>query len=283
MKKLMIAAAAAAMIGSVFAEEDPEPTTLTEIYKATIKVTTTKGKKVSGNTPYKLQLGWNNSKEAPKMWYHDVAAIAFTNEYKANFKLQKIDGNMVPVLTPAAKKDTAFLQAFKALNLEATYCFKSKNRWCLDVSWKEPWSGCYRAKTTRTFSGYIEDFCGYCTTAQFLDPSMKTLECWGTGLDQGVLFKIEKNDGLYSKDEDVEMDNLVCDAFAGMGSATSISGSFVGTMDAPLCESCCSLPGYAAAIPFCTEIDEDATVAYGTISVKFDKNVTAKWADNQDL
>ena len=169
MKKLMIAAAAAAMVGGVYADLTDLGTAGTA-YNATITLKTTVGKAKMATIQY--YLGANAAGTA--MWYQDAAiANTITTDLANNtagfvhkFALKKISGKDVPCLTAAGKNDAATLRLVKALattdktgkNADgATYGYKSAGKWCDTFSEKDEF--CYRTAGTVKTSGILLDDC----------------------------------------------------------------------------------------------------------------------------
>ena len=169
MKKLMIAAAAAAMVGGAYAG-------LTDLgaagtaYNATITLKTTVGKAKMATVQY--YLGMNNAKTA--MWYEDATIAPVIAADLANaaagfvhkFAQKKISGKNVPCLTAAGKKDAATLALVKALATtdktgnnadNATYGRKSAGKWCDTFSERDEY--CYRTAGTVKTSGILIDDC----------------------------------------------------------------------------------------------------------------------------
>lgn len=178
MKKLMIAVAAAAMVGGAFANLSDEVLSGTA-YNTTISLKTTVGKAKIATTTY--YLGKNIDSTA--MWYEDttvnfgddgspvyiadvIAADRDNNTqgYVKKFTMKKIAGKSVPCLTTAGKKDETILAMLKQLATtdktgknadRATYGFKSANKWC--DSFSEKGEYCYRTAGTVKVSGILVD------------------------------------------------------------------------------------------------------------------------------
>lgn len=170
MKKLMIAAAAAAMVGGAYADLTDLGTAGTA-YNATFTLKTTVGKAKMATVQY--YLGMNAMGTA--MWYQDASIAPTIAADLANttagfvhkFAQKKISGKNVPCLTAAGKKDAATLALVKALattdktgkNADgATYGWKSAGKWCDTFSEKDEY--CYRtAGTVKTSGIFIDDCC----------------------------------------------------------------------------------------------------------------------------
>ena len=169
MKKLMIAAAAAAMVGGAYANLSDLGIAGTA-YNATITLKTTVGKAKMATIQYYLGMDATGT----AIWYQDrtiapVIAADLANKtagFVHKFDLKKISGKDVPCLTAAGKKDAATLALVKPLattdktgkNADgATYGWKSAGKWCDTFSEKGEY--CYRTAGTVKTSGILVDNC----------------------------------------------------------------------------------------------------------------------------
>ena len=308
MKKLMIAAAAAALVGGAFAADTA--------YTFTASVKTTVGK--AGKVTLTYNLGKNL--EGTKFWYDDEGdidddgAAPVTNrasiatlkaEKPAYFGTKTVSGQSITCLTAAAKKDYAWLKENIA-PLADIYFVKSVNKWC--ETFKVVETGCYRVAGTKKFSTVVAgDFC--CSELSAVDPlgTVATIDLSSSGLSQrfgGLTYATAKKAEIFG---DVDLDDGVrtfSGVLAGQGSVgkvlvfnndddpdtffetedlgiTSISGYLVGAVNAPDCENCCALD--VEAIAFTCEDDTPntdlTTAGYGTFSLKYNAKATKALAN----
>lgn len=277
MKKLMIAAAAAAMIGGVEAVNLTDWSAAGTAYNATINLKTTVGKTKNATTTYYL----GKDRAGTAMWYEDASITNViaqdlantTNGFEHKFTTKKIAGKPVPVLTSAGKKDDKTLALVIPLattdksgkNSDGKpYGLQSAGKWCDSFSVKDEY--CYRTAGTVKVSGIVVDDCcasGFVDFAHVFGdytlPKSKKVEIYAA--DASSL-------NIYDPKEDTPTsvavkDNLKYDrvinalAIAGQGSygtvkanngtgdltevrgIVSVSGNAVGTCDSVLCTSCC--------------------------------------------
>lgn len=293
MKKLMIAVAAAALVGGAFAEAETA-------YTVNLSLKTTVGKSGKQTTTYNL--GKAND---GKLWYKDDTVVALTNKadvLETYFTTKKISGNSILCLSAAAKKDTEWLKdTLKIATLAAKYDEKSANKWCETVKVTE--EGCYRVAGTEKIKGIFKGnlCCG--TLEEVLedgdpdDPvtiesslaqrfggltyaAAKKVEIFGTatvGVDDP--FGYIAGQGSIGKVLSYDEDN---DAFKTEDGISSVSGYFVGELDAPACEFCCD--DDILAVAFVCGVEDDGkkeltTAAYGTFSIKYNAKATKALAD----
>ncbi len=307
MKKLMIAAAAAAMIGGAYAAE--------YVYDVSASLKTTVGAQGKGAT-----LKYNLGKSATDyFWYEDSIFTDSTNLTwdvdgnttvfpgvlaKENGKSQKM------IFTDAFYKIDAKIQAEVLAYLGTTsskddysalYGLKSAKKWCATVKVVIPGT-CYRKAGSYKFSGYgVTDDC--CENADGTDFGLeiyvgnsKVGPVYKLGEMETVLFNLFGSD-VAEKATKIEYAATYGDvssygdedifAVAGQGSwgkigtdsykdavygVSSISGNIVGALEAPTCENCCEDDTDAVAF-FCDGGDatDEPTAAYGTFTIKFNK------------
>lgn len=287
MKKLMIAAAAAALVGGAFAEEKTA-------YTFTASVKTTVGK--AGKTTTYYYLGVND--DGDKFWYQDNAIAGTEGASYADgqmflmpryFAEKTINGRTIPCLSAEGKADIEWLKTY-IIPLQATYGNKSAKKWCESGKFVE--EGCYRVAGTKKFTAIVKgDVCcealkdeddaevlAFTLTQRFGSLSYQTakkVEIYGTAMDtftlagQGSVGKVL----VYDDGEDEF-------ATEDLG-ITSISGYLVGKLAAPDCVNCCSLPDAAVAFTCDDPTPNDTleTAAYGTFSLKYNAKATKALAD----
>lgn len=273
MKKLMIAAAAAAMVGGAYAD-----TAYT--FSASLKTTVGKSGKVTST--------YNLGEDAQGVfWYDDAAVTSLTNTTPSYFTTKRVGGRTILALSNLAKKDNAWLVA-NIVPLAETYDNKSAGKWC--ETFKVTAEGCYRVTGTKKIKAIVSgpDFC--CT---------ENLETIPEG---GDILEIEPElaqrfGGLtYEKARKAEFVGIIGGSdfelyVAGQGSIgkvldssdlslndgiTSISGSAVGILAAPECEYCCS-PDQPAIAFVCGDDRGNVdlpTAAFGTFSLKYNAKAT---------
>ena len=286
MKKLMIVAAVAAMVGGAFAD-----TAYT--FSATLK--TTKGK--SGKVTSTYNLGMNPADG--KFWYEDTAAAALIADEEANtqlaakdryFTTKKVGGRTVPALTAKAKKDADWLSRNIA-PLAATYNEKSAGKWCDTFKLTE--EGCYRmAGTEKVKDILVGDICCAALVGQDADLGLSidaTASLDGVQRFGGLTYAAAKKAEIFAEVTGTDVTTMY---LAGQGSigkvldtsnpdttvegVTSLSGNIVGVITAPECEFCCSANLPAVAFVCGTVAGDNAldTAAYGTFSIKYNAKAT---------
>lgn len=284
MKKLMIVAAAAAMVGGAFAD-----TAYT--FNATLK--TTVGKSGKSTATYNL-----GKDDADNFWYDDVVVTALrTNPaYSAYFTTKRVGGTPVPALSSKAKKDNEWLLT-NLVALAATYDNKSANKWC--DSFKVTDEGCYRVSGTKKIKEiFTGDICCEALVGEDGLTVDATVSLDGVQRFGGLTYASAKKVEIFAE---LAADDLEEPFYlAGQGSVgkvldsadlttavegvTSISGNIVGVLEAPECESCCA-PGQASGAFVCTGDDDGTfdtelmTAAYGTFSIKYNAKETKELAD----
>ena len=274
MKKLMIAAAAAAMIGGAFAEG----------YDFTASVKTTKGKYGSQKTTYTVNLGVDDT----GTYWWDALGYATEKEAKADVKKMTND------------EKAAF--AWNDLNFDGVNTdyyvqeyYRGKLVWCYTFKFSETDENCYRVPGSAKLKGVVE-MDGCCGTWEF-----DTYEFGTTIIDDDTVFT---HDLLYringvslGKANKVEVSGTIgaasydaqtigTFAYAGQGDydvkndrIKSISGNIVGILENPDCESCCDYDTEAVVFECADDADTitsylnmpDGTAAFGTFSLKYNK------------
>ena len=284
MKKLMIAVAAAAMIGGAYAEG----------YDFTASVKTTKGKYGSQKTTYTVNVGlddngifwwdgegWLTEKDAKS------AVKAMSNDDKAEFAWLDLEFDGV---------------ATKYNNKEY---YKNKWVWCYTFKFYEVDEDCYRVPSSAKLKGIVS-MDGCCGIWEFVSYDFGTTILADDVAAEGVseithplLYRI--NGVSLGKANKVEVTGTFGDtsydgttigtfAYAGQGDfdvkadyIKSISGNLVGILENPDCESCCDYD--TEAVVFECYDDEDfltvlqdqpeGTAAFGTFSLKYNKKYTS--------
>ena len=311
MKKLMIAAAAAALVGGAFAADTA--------YTFTASVKTTVGK--AGKTTSTYNLGKSID---GKFWYEDAAvytaaveddpgtteadesadASGLIVDYPDYFATKTINGSTIPCLSAKAKADYNWL-ADNIVPLATTYAYKSANKWC--ETFKVVLTGCYRVAGTKKFSAIVKgDAC--CSSLTALDDEDTTVTVDFSGLTQrfgGLTYatakKVEVLGTIDADDSDREdgKGRTISGDLAGQGSVgkvlvvegedidtvdlgvTSISGYLVGELNAPVCVNCCdaNTPAVAFACGDLNPNDALETAGYGTFSLKYNAKATKALAE----
>ena len=303
MKKLMIAAAAAAMIGSVWAAAgDPV------VYQATYNLKTTVGKAAKNGETVNLgksaagEFWYENGTVANVYFSYDAVTRTVTNIIdKTNFTMKNVGGTMVPVLTAAGQKDATVVATLQAL--EATYNKKSLNKWCLTFKGNPV---CYRVAGSIKISGYfVDDECLSGFTPTVADAFgaatlAKSTKAEFFAEDTAAAGALALNAMTLSKKNDLAdpvdvLDNTKGErvitwlAIAGHGTYgkvyddtdathkregfTAFSGNAVGTADMPECLSCCAVDVPVVAWDCCAVAATD-TAVFGTFSYKYNDKGT---------
>ncbi len=273
MKKLMIAAALAAMVGGAYAD-----TAYT--FNASLKTTVGKSGKVT--TTYNL-----GEDVGGVFWYADSAVTNLMATMPTYFTTKRVGGRTIPALSNLAKRDNAWLVANIA-PLAATYNKKSAGKWCETLKVTD--EGCYRVAGTKKFKAVVQG-------ADFCCSELTTIADGGDALS--ITSELAQRFGglTYEKAKKAELVGNVTGEgieelyIAGQGSIgkvldsndmsqndgiTSISGNAVGILVAPECEYCCS--DNQAAVAFrCDDNPGDVnltTAAFGTFSLKYNAKAT---------
>ena len=273
MKKLMIAAVAAVVAGSMFAAP------YVYDFDATVKTTQGRAGVVTVN------LGMNAA--GTQFWYQDPAVAGFMDTTK------NINGVAVPTIKAETVNGNPAIQA-AILTIAATYNTRSAGRWC--ETYRIP--GCYRVAGTRRYTDQFrqDDCCaaGYAlndvdgngsviawqqTSAAIATPLFQR---FGSA-DPAAANKVE----LYGPVSifTVGAVQVFGGWLAGQGTMarrngvdyiSTISGNIVGTLPAPTCANCCTLPTPSvafdcanptgAALPF--------TAGFGTFRLRINNNLT---------
>ena len=281
MKKLMIAAAVAAMAGGAFAAE------YVYDFNATLKTTSSR----MGKVTLKVDLGTDST--GTNFWYNDSAITQYLDSVK------KVGGVVVPTISDAVVKADPDVQS-NLLNLAFTYNRKSAGLWCASFQWPE--ENCYRvAGSAKLKEVFFQDDCcddsvvyeNFAFTNDVTDSSIVYQEhatAIGTPLFQhfGSLLntkanKIEIYAPVVIKDEGAVE---VFDGWlAGQGTVAwnknndqlyvnTISGNIVGTLPAPDCEHCCSLPTKSYAFDCAGMGELPYTAGFGTFRLKINKKLS---------
>ena len=281
MKKLMIAVAAAAMIGGAYAEA---------FYDFTASVKTTKGKYGSQKTSYTVNVGLDDS---GTYWWD---ALGFDNEKEAK------------AFVRALSNDEKAAYAVNVLGFDGVDTdypnkeyFRGKWVWCYTFKFWNVNEDCYRVPGTAKLKGIVQ-MDGCCDTWEFISYDFGT-----TILDDDVdgVSEINKpllyrfNGVTVAKAGKVEVtgtfgdggagyvgDTIGTFAYAGQGDfergglvIKSISGNLVGVLENPDCESCCDYNDPAIVFE-CVDADDlitdeqvlpNGTAAFGTFSLKLNK------------
>jgi len=283
MKKLMIAAAAAAMIGGAYAE-------LAYDYTANLK--TTDGKK-SGKVNNSFDLGWDG---IDTFWYADaqVVQLILADQNGEYFKMKTVGGNQVPGLTDKAKKNAVWLlQTLDIARLAIQYPFKSDGKWCEQVKFQT--ERCYRATKSIKQKAvvYVDDCCTEDFVGEFTNKENADTDCVITfdlnhRFGGGELSKATKVEvfGFVNAPADAGtagsyslagQGNWKANLFGDVAGIKDISGNIVGVLDAPTCFYCCQNPdsAYAWECDADSDADLDAnlyTAAFGTWTLKFNRS-----------
>ena len=280
MKKLMIAAAVAAMGVVTFADT---------AYTFTASLKTTKGK--SGKETVTYNLGKCANGEQPEwadgeFWYNTPEFAEAYDAKPSYFSTKTIGKKVVPVLTSAAKKDLGFLfNTLKIADLALYFGEKSAGKYCDTV--KVTGSGCYRVAGTKKITDIVVgDLCCSSLAGDTVNVTATFSHLFG-GLTSAKATKAE----LYAEVGDDEtgfdgyaagqgkvgkiLDNDGTDIVTVYG-ISSISGNIVGQMNPTKCTYCCTPDEDAIAFE-CGALDGDYTLntaAYGTFSLKYNAKAT---------
>ena len=276
MKKLMIAAALAAMIGGAFADG----------YDFTASVKTTKGKYGSQKTTYTVNLGTD---EDGVYWWDD---LGFDNEKEAKAYVKSLSNE--------DKADLADDLNFDRITGENDYdtpeLYKGKLRWCYTFKFTEVDEDCYRVPGSAKLRGIvvIDACCGDWEFGPYNFGKTEFADEDGMFYHQ-LLYRIngvssEKANKVEAAGTigDVSFDGTVIGTFAYAGQGVydvknariaSISGNIVGVLENPDCESCCDYNTEAVVFECADGDDEitsyndtpDGTAAYGSFTLKYNK------------
>jgi hypothetical protein len=285
MKKLMIAAAAAAMIGGAYAE----------VYDFTASVKTTQGKYGSQKTSYTVYLGLDDTGTYwwdAEGWLNEKTAKAavkkMTNDEKADFAWNHLEFDGV-----STKYD----------NKEY---YKGKWVWCYSFKFTKLDEDCYRVPGSAKLSGIVVmDEC--CGTWEFVDYDFGVTalaDDAGDGVSEifhPLLYRI--NGISLGKANKVEVtgtfgdgglgyvgDTIGTFAYAGQGTfdvkndrISNISGNLVGVLENPDCENCCDYNDDAVVFECYDNADSITdgptndqllgTAAFGTFNIKYNKKL----------
>ena len=282
MKKLMIAAAAAAMVSGVFAVP-------TYDFSANVKTTTAKYGKQT--TTYTVNVGLN---AAGVYWWDD---LGFDDEKQAKSYVKKLNND--------EKADFAWDDLnFDGVSTDyfVKELYKGKYVWCYSFKFKETYEDCYRVAGSRKLKGdvIIEDCCDFTEGWEFTGLSYLENIDWLADQKITTLFLVRFGGLSLEKATKVEYAGEIGDfsdaevgnwAFAGQGGIdkklgiiSSISGNIVGFLPPTECEDCCDYNAYASyficdedglLIEFVEGEDAvDPTAAFGTWSLKYNAKKT---------
>ncbi len=329
MKKLMIAAAVAAMIGGVEAYD------ITYLYDYNATLTTTTGKEGKG-VSYTVNLGRDSTANNATWWYEDPIFEPITGDKKQKTRDVTLpSGTYDDVLKAGSKQypwklntsvinkmedkdlfleELAYALGFDGKDTKYKYQQKYNKRyvWCETFKYKSP-GECYRVKNTQKIKAtvFIGDLCsdGYIVedngdqwdfTLQFLNRFGGESVAKATSVE--ALYTFDSDDSGYGNLDNADGTNFGF-ALAGQGTwkdklftyktqgltwtfagVENISGNIVGYLPAPDCEACCASAVKALAFS-CSEsptLEDNGwynlpTAAYGTWSIKFNKNATFKY------
>lgn len=277
MKKLMIAAALAAMIGGAFAEG----------YDFTASVKTTKGKYGSQKTTYTVNLGVDDT---GTYWWD---GLGYANEKEAKADIKKMTND---------EKAEFAKTALNFDGVDTAYPFKEYYRgkwvWCYTFKFSETDEDCYRVPGSAKLKGIVW-MDGCCDTWEFLtydfgttiisDDTVFTHDLLYriNGVSVGKANKVEASGTIGAASYDAQ--TIGTFAYAGQGDydvkndyIKRISGNIVGILENPDCESCCDYD--TEAVVFECESDDDTitsyldtpngTAAFGTFSLKYNKKIS---------
>lgn len=308
MKKLMIAAAAAAMICGV------EAVPLAYDFSATLKTTTGKAAGKSSSS-YTVNLGMDDSgtfwyedknidayqdAKNSRIWWGNVGVIS--NAVKYTTKNNKLIGSLN---TSVVKTDDvkAYVADFFSDNWDfvaegkTRYNKKSAGKWCQTFKFKLDDEACYRTSGSKKIKGrYVADECCDLAfiaededAAELGDLNFVFINRFG-GITAEKATKVEAFASLGDDIADGTSANQF--SLAGQGTwndklikiddeyvagVSAISGSIVGELDAPTCEYCCQRPEDARVFECDGTFDPTyslLTAAYGTWDLKFNSKAT---------
>ena len=289
MKKLMIAAASAAMIsggyaGIVSPSADVFVGSPDVVYDVTLSLKTTKGVSASKGAKVTLNLGEN---ALGQFWYDAVEQTgeAFTNYWQAVMTTKRVGGKTIPAIDKRAVQALGLEIDFgEALAPVATaYNRRSAGKWCDTYSYT-PDGLCYRSASSLKLQGLYRQEC--CNDGSFLQDqllyrfgSMTSARATKVEYVGDISFNIA---GGHLFDQNLRETNyfLVDDAntfgasgaFAAAGQGTfgrvtvnggagnrystdiikTLSGSVAGMLDNTDCEFCCASAVPAVCFDVCT-------------------------------
>ena len=300
MKKLMIAAAVAAMIGGAYAEG----------YDFTASVKTTKGKEGSAKTTYRVGVGQDDT---GTYWWKDLASTyMWETEKEAKRYIQKLSNDekaafaVLELGFDPTVLDNHPAPANKSVDGTTDYnyqeYYKGKWQWCYTFKFTVKDEDCFRVPGSAKLKGivWMDECCGVWEFVDY-DFGITLLDDdpgdWTSEISHPLLYRI--GGVSLAKANKVEVtgtfgdggtgyvgDTIGTFAYAGQGAydtkygrISSISGNIVGVLDNPNCEECCD--DNQIAIVFECEDDDDwitsytdmpnGTAAFGTFSLKYNK------------
>ena len=289
MKKLMIAAAVAAMAGGAFAAE--------YVYDFNATLKTTKAR--SGKVTTTVNLGADAT--GLNFWYNDPLVV--TNASIVFDAFKTVGGTTVPTISDAQMAtNTAAQEAVIALT--AIYGYKSAGKWC--ATWKFVWENCYRIPGSAKLSDVLwqSDCCDSASYAltnsvgSIIDYTSFTADGTTTNSVAEPLFQ-HFGSLLNAKANKIEMYASVLlkgvaatntvDVFGGWlagqgtlaaknGNAyiSALSGNIVGTLPAPVCANCCTAPTKSYAFDCANLLGDDLpfTAGFGTFRLKINNKLS---------
>lgn len=284
MKKLMIVAAVAAMVGGAFAN-----TAYT--FSATVK--TTVGKQGKATTTYGLGQDANGD-----WWYADRAVQALIATNSNYFTTKRVGNSSVPTLSNKAKKDVEWLNnnivpLANTYNVPETY--RGREMWC--ETFKITQEACYRVAGTEKFTDIVvgDMCCGQLTGTNFdIDdtvvlgsvqrfggasyPSAKKAEIFASVTENAQYYGLGPSVFLAGQGSIGKvLDNDGVGTIVTVEGVTSLSGNIVGTIEAPECDVCCGLDGTSIAFDCASGSvlsANDDTAFYGSFSIKYNAKET---------
>lgn len=295
MKKLMIVAAAAAMVGGAQASGNGDQTDV--IYDLTLSLKTTTGSLgKDSTTTYTLYLG-KDAQDA--FWYNDAEYVWATNNIPGLAATKKIKGKTIPTfnknvwknLDAKTQLEIATALGFDAavtrpaVNGNSSYPLKSANQWCETLQFRVTTdAACYRVATSRRFTAVVDwdltaDDC--CTPGTFLGDAL--LYRFGA-MTSARATKVEYAGQIATGAPDFSSRTADYQgpgafgtpnnfALAGQGTwgtinirgdfggsytvsgVKTLNGSVVGILDTPDCEFCCATGVGAIAFDPCTDVE----------------------------
>lgn len=271
MKKLMVIAAAVAMVGGAFAAGYD--------FKASVK--TTKGKYGAQKTSYTVKLGLDDN---GTYWWDDQG---FADEKEAKAYVKSLTNDEK---ADYAWNDLGFDGVDSAYPVQEDY--RGRKVWCYTFKFTEKAEDCYRVAGSAKLNGIvtIDELCGTWEFVEY-DFGNTILADDADGVSEiAYAFAYRFNGMTLPKANKVEVTGTMGDvaydgatigtfAFAGQGAydvkndyIKNISGYLVGVLENPDCESCCDYDSDAMVFDCGDPIwDAAGTAAWGSFSLKYNK------------